>query len=84
MLWSCCGLYSNPQQIETVEYGFRLVLNKSQSCTTNPQLYDNATANPQLYEKSTANPQLYDKSYSLLHNISTANPQQIEQVEFQL
>jgi hypothetical protein len=34
--------------------------------------------------KSTANPQLYDKSYNLLHNKSTANPQQIEQVEFEL
>jgi hypothetical protein len=26
---------TNPQEIETVEYGFRLVHNKSKSCTTN-------------------------------------------------
>jgi hypothetical protein len=47
-----------------MEYGFRLVHNKSKSCTTNPQLYD--------------------KSYNLLYNKSTANPQQTEQVEFEL
>jgi hypothetical protein len=33
-----------------------------------------------LYNKST----LYDKSYNFLYNKSTANPQQIEQVEFEL
>jgi hypothetical protein len=64
----CCGFVvdstANPQQIKTVEYGFRLVHNKSKSCTTNPQRYD--------------------KSNSLLYNKSTASPQQIEQVEFEL
>jgi hypothetical protein len=28
---------TNPQQIESMEYGFRLVHNTSKSCTTNPQ-----------------------------------------------
>jgi hypothetical protein len=54
-------------------------------CTAkNPQLFDKSTTNPQLYDKSTANPQLCDKPYSLLYNKSTANRQQIEQVEFEL
>jgi hypothetical protein len=41
----CCGFVmdstANPQEIETVEYGLRLVHNKSKSCTTNPQQIDN-------------------------------------------
>jgi hypothetical protein len=41
----CCGFAvhstTNPQQIETIEYGFRLVRNKSRSCTTNPQQIHN-------------------------------------------
>jgi hypothetical protein len=59
----CCGFVvdstTNPQQIETVEYGFRLVHNKSKSCTTNPQQIHNfttsrttcCTTNPQQIEQ---------------------------------
>jgi hypothetical protein len=53
----CCGFVVNstaiPQQIETVGYGFRLVHNKSKSCTTNPQHIYNFTTNPQqIHNKS--------------------------------
>jgi hypothetical protein len=36
------------------------------------------------FDLSATNPQLYDKSYNLLYNKSAADPQQIEQVEFEL
>jgi hypothetical protein len=53
LLWICgtTSCTTNPQQIETVENGFRLVHNKSKSCTTNPQLYDKSPANPQQIEQ---------------------------------
>jgi hypothetical protein len=31
---------TNPQQIEAMQHGFRIVHNKPKRCTTNPQLYD--------------------------------------------
>jgi hypothetical protein len=61
----CCGFVvdstTNPQQIETVEYGFRLVHNKSKSCTTNAQQIHNFTASRTA--RCTTNPQqIHNKS----------------------
>jgi hypothetical protein len=58
---------ANPQQIETVEYGFRLVHNKSKSCTANPQQIHNFTTNPQ---------QIHNFTISCTACCAT-NPQQI-------
>jgi hypothetical protein len=71
----CCGFVvdstTNPQQMGTVEYGFRLVQNKSKSCTTNPlQIHNESTTLRQVVQ--------------LVYHKSTTNPQQIEQVEFEL
>jgi hypothetical protein len=48
------------------------------------QQIQNKSTTFRLLDKSTADSQLHDKSYNLLYNKSTANPQEIEQVEFEL
>jgi hypothetical protein len=71
MLWICLDS-TNAQQIESMAYGFLYLSTTSRKAVQ------------QIHSKSTTYPQLYDKSYNLLYNKSIANPQQIEQGEFQL
>jgi hypothetical protein len=67
----CCGFVVDstaiPQQIESVEYGSRLVYNKSKSCTTNRK------AVQQIHSKSTTLRKVVQLVVQQIHSKSTTN-----------
>jgi hypothetical protein len=90
----CCGFVvdstANPQQIESMEYSFRLIHNKSNQWSI---AFDKSTTNRkavrQIHSKSTTNrnsgvwlstnPQQFEKLYDKSKSCTT-NPQQIEKL----